>query len=316
MIVPTYGRSQYFRQSIDSALAQTYPDFEILIGDNDQSDAKRRILAEYDDPRIRYVQHPRNLGGQRNWSELVRLAESPIVASHHDDDVWHPEFLARLVPLMDANPDVDLVFCDFWMVGPDGERLEALTESVSSRAGRDTLPAGVVPGDVDDMLRLAIVRNAPQPAYAGIVRREAALIDYPDDVAPIYDFWLNYAVASSGRRFAYVPERLADYRQHGDTETTRGVGPSEDRAFQRIIEAHSNSPIAREIYARWAWLRWGRAVNAMQDPAGREQSQSEFRAAAAYLAGRSRMVAEVCGRSDAAWHAARLGRRLSNLRQA
>ncbi|MCB0999840.1 MAG: glycosyltransferase [Acidimicrobiales bacterium] len=312
VIIPTFGRGEWFRAALDSALAQQLTDIEILIGDNGRDDTKRRMLADYDDPRIRYVQHETNLGPQGNWVELVRLARSPLVASLHDDDVWEPNFLSSLVPILEAEPQVQMAFCDYWLIDAAGRRLEAETDAVTRMNARDRLPAGVVAGGLDEMLRLVAVHNAPQPAYAAVFRRDAALIDYPDDISPLYDIWLSYSIARAGGQFAYVPERLTRYRQHPGTGTSKGFAVAEDRVFERMLAAHPDSPVADEIRRKWAWLRWGRAAVAMDQPDGRERSQAEFRAAARHLDGGRRLVASACGRVDIAWTGLRAVRRLRN----
>ena len=310
VILPTYGRGQWFREALDSALAQEFADIEIVIGDNGRDDTKRLILAEYDDPRIRYVQHETNLGQQRNWIELVRLARSPIIASLHDDDVWEPTFLSKLVPALEADPSVQMAFCDYWLIDADGRRLERQTDELTRLTARDRLPAGVVAGGLDEQLRLVAVHNAPQPAYAAVFRRDAGLIDYPDELDPLYDIWLSYDIARRGGRFAYVPERLTRYRQHPGTGTSKGFADAEDWVFQRIVDEQGRSPVVDEILRKWAWLRWGRAAVAMDDPSGQERSRAELRRAAPHLGTGQRLVATVCARSAAAWNCLRGVRRL------
>lgn len=310
--MPTYGRGEWFCEALESALAQTFTDFEIVIGDNGDDDTKRVLLSKYSDPRIRYIQHPINLGAQGNWVELVRLAESPLVASLHDDDLWEPDFLERLVPVLDANPHVDMVFCDFWLIDRHGELLEERTEASTRRTGRDRLPAGPLSLGPDDLLRLVAVQNAPQPAYGAVFRRSAGLIDFPDEYAPLYDIWLSYCIAMSGGGFAYVPRRLTRYRQHPGSTTWQGFADAEDRMFHRIVTDHPGSPVVPEIHEKWAWLRWGRAGVAMVDSGGRIRSQVELRAAAPYLSGGPKLMARVCGSSSLAWRLVRLVRLTRN----
>ena len=127
VILPTFERAQYIREAIDSALAQTFTDFVLSIGDNSRDDSTEKVVAEYDDPRIRYRRHPRNLGQQGNWLHLIDTAETPLVASLHDDDAWHPDFLEKLVPPMLADPSVSMAFADFWVIDEHGDRLEEMT---------------------------------------------------------------------------------------------------------------------------------------------------------------------------------------------
>ena len=120
VIVPTYERPDLLRAALDSALAQTYDDFVILVGDNSESDVCEQLVADIADPRIRYHRNRPGLGPQGNWLDLVARADTPLVASLHDDDVWEPEFLEATVPAMLADDSIAMHFTDFWMIDDSG----------------------------------------------------------------------------------------------------------------------------------------------------------------------------------------------------
>ena len=65
-----------------------------------RSDEVQALVCSYDDPRIVYHRNSEDIGGQANWLAIIERAETPLVASLHDDDAWHPDFLAKLVPPM------------------------------------------------------------------------------------------------------------------------------------------------------------------------------------------------------------------------
>jgi succinoglycan biosynthesis protein ExoM len=310
IVMPTYNRPDYIGAAIESALAQTYGDFVLAIGDNGGSPLTEGVVRQFDDPRIRYVRHPQNLGAQGNWLELIRQADSPIVASLHDDDVWEPTFLEQVVPPLLDDPSVSMVFTDFWLVDQDGRPRVDATEALSARTHRDLLPPGRLDVSLDEALRIVAVWNAPQPAYAAALRRQAVLAtEFPPDTDPIYDMWISYAICRRGERMFYVPDRLTNYRTWPGSMTTGGFARPEDAVFRHMTEENVGvGPVIGEIHRYWAELRWGRAGRLMAAAEGRADSQVELRAAEPHLSGVKRAVALTAGRSRIIWHGTRLAR--------
>ncbi|MEM7341925.1 MAG: glycosyltransferase [Actinomycetota bacterium] len=311
VIIPTYERADLLEVALDSALAQTYRDFVVLIGDNSKTDACAALVARYDDPRITYHRNRPGLGPQGNWLDLARRASTPLLVSLHDDDEWHPDFLAACVPPMLDDPDLGVTFCDYWAIDANGTRLLTFTEDESARTRRNVLPEGRLRLDLAQRLRLVAVWNAVQPAYAAVLRREHVVTtDYPDDIAPLYDIWLSYALAARGVGFRYERRRLTNYRIHGTSITTGGFARSEDAVFERILSAHrpaadhdpALAAVLDEIVEYWSQLRWARATRLMADGAdGRAESQAELRDAAQGLKGRRRAAAMMAGRVTPVW---------------
>ena len=316
VILPTFERAEYLRAAIDSALAQTFTDFVLSIGDNSRDDATEKVVAEYDDPRIRYHRHARNLGQQGNWLHLIDTADTPLVASLHDDDVWHPDFLEQLVPPMLADPSISMAFADFWCIDEHGARLDAMSAELSARTHRSVLPAGKLPLSLDEGLRLVAVWNSPQPALCAVIRRQAVLDTFfPDQTAPVYDLWLSYQIVRRGEAFYFHPERLTDYRWHSGSSTAVGSwSAGEDEIFSRILAENASSPVADEVRRYWGSIRWGRAVKLMALPATKRSSQREFRAAAPSLPAAKRAVATVAGYSGLGWSALRAVREAKQAR--
>lgn len=310
-IVPTFNRPDLIGDSIESALAQTYEDLVVLVGDNGGSPETEAVVRAYDDPRVRYVRHERNLGGQGNWLELIRLADTPLVASLHDDDTWEPTYLAKTVPHLLEDPTLGMVFTDFWCVDDEGHRLEEHTEWLCEHSGRDRLPAGRLTGSHDDLLRVLVLWNAPQPAFAAVLRRSSVMDTvFPPEIDPVYDLWTTTRMLARGEGFYYVPERLTNYRVWSGSVTAGGYGTGLDAALGHIVaENPGSAEVVDEINARWAHQRFGRARLAMDDPSQRERSQRDMRAASAYLSGTDKILAEVAGRSTLGWEAVRNLRR-------
>lgn len=106
IIIPTYNRSKIVRQTIESVLAQTYDNFELLILDDHSTDDSQLIIAQISDPRIKYIRHQCNLGFVSNWTYGVRLASGDYLAILGDDDLYKPDFLLNRIKAFQANPDL------------------------------------------------------------------------------------------------------------------------------------------------------------------------------------------------------------------
>lgn len=310
IVIPTYERVQLLREALDSALAQTFTDVEILIGDNSDSDDTERMLAEhYHDPRIHYQHNRPGLGAIGNWLDLVRRSTAPLIGTLHDDDVWEPDYLATVAPPMLADPSIAMTFNDYWVIDEHGAIQKDYTERESARTHRDELPAGPVHYDLEQGLRLVAVWNAPQPCYAAVIRRDEILAtDFPEDIHPLYDIWTSYNLVMRGCGLRYEPRRLTRYRVHSNAGTSDArFTEAEDNAFRHIVDDNAHLPVADEIRRYWSTIRWYRGVGLMGDgtPA-RARSQQELLAAAEALDGPKKVAALAAGRSDLVWNGLRL----------
>jgi glycosyltransferase involved in cell wall biosynthesis len=312
IVVPTYDRPDLLAESIGSAIAQTYEDWVMLVGDNGGSPRNEGVVKGFGDPRIHYLRHPDGLGPQGNWLELVRRSETAVVGTMHDDDTWRPTFLEKVLPPLLDDPTVSIAFSDYWVIDEAGDIQVDYTEDLSRRTHRGVLPAGRVAGTRADALRLVAVWNACQPVFAGLVRRDAIVAStFPDEIAPIYDLWLSYQVVCRVEGLYYVPERLTNYRVWDQSLTAGDPIAAEDEVFRRITEECADMhPVVDEVHRRWAELRYGRAGRMMNEDGRREASRHELREASAHLDGLRKGVAVVGASSTLGWNAVRLGRNL------
>ena len=107
--VPTYNGGTYLTECLDSALAQSFRDVEILLVDDASTDDTVPIARSYArrDPRIRIAENERNLGLVENWNRTVNLAQGQWIKFLHQDDRLEPDCVARMLDA--ATPGVDLV---------------------------------------------------------------------------------------------------------------------------------------------------------------------------------------------------------------
>src|SRR5882757_11491357 len=105
--LPVYNGERYLSQAIESALAQTCTDFELLIADDCSQDGSRAIADSYarQDDRIRIWQHENNQGLFANYNFLIAQASAPIVKLFAQDDVLLPESVRRSVEVLETHPE-------------------------------------------------------------------------------------------------------------------------------------------------------------------------------------------------------------------
>lgn len=111
VVMPVYNARKYVAQSVRSILAQSFGDFEFVIGDDGSDDGGSALLAELaaGDPRIRLLRRdkPSGLAASANW--VVGEARAPIVAIAHADDKYEPDRLARQLAVLEQTPDAAMV---------------------------------------------------------------------------------------------------------------------------------------------------------------------------------------------------------------
>ena len=112
--MPVYNGEKYIREALDSLLAQTFTDFELIISDNASTDNTEKICREYMsiDNRISYLRQVKNVGAVANFDFVLAQAKSSCFMWAAHDDVWDKEYLnSGLLLLSDEN--IDFVFPTF-----------------------------------------------------------------------------------------------------------------------------------------------------------------------------------------------------------
>jgi len=214
VVIPVYNRSVAVRRAIDSVLAQTLQDFEIIIVDDASTDGTPASVKSYTDPRLRFIRHDRNRGGSAARNSGIRAATAPFVAFLDSDDEWLPTKLEKQLAVFDRS----------------GNNV-ALVYAGAERAYADGKVEISIPKRYEDMVRELLTDNVVGETSVGMVRR-SALEDIGgfDEELPAsqdMDLWLRLC-----ERFAadFVPEALVRVSKGNDSgritasieSTTRG----------------------------------------------------------------------------------------------
>ena len=109
-VLPAY-KAHFFKEAIDSILAQTYTDFELIIVNDASPEDLDSIVKSYDDPRIRYYVNEQNIGGKdlvAQWNHCLEYATGEYIILASDDDVYFPQYLEKMDALVRKYPDVNV----------------------------------------------------------------------------------------------------------------------------------------------------------------------------------------------------------------
>ena len=112
VIVTVYRRTNYLSEALNSALAQSFSDFEIIVADDSGTAVSRDIVTAYKDTRVRYLPNPTTLGIALSLVRAVEQARGEFIAILNDDDVWERDFLAELITPLEADCDCVAAFAD------------------------------------------------------------------------------------------------------------------------------------------------------------------------------------------------------------
>ncbi|MDJ0618762.1 MAG: glycosyltransferase family 2 protein [Calothrix sp. MO_192.B10] len=258
IIIPTYNRCHYLQQAIDSAINQTYQNIEIIISDNCSIDDTQEIVESFLDSRIKYWQHPQNIGMFANQMHGFKMARGKYIASLHDDDIWEPDFLAKLVPTLEAHPNSILAFCDQYIIDGEGNIDNVATERYTKSYQRHLLLEGVY----QPFSRIALIDKSIPTAAACLIRREFVNWDnIPPEVGGMWDLYLTYLCCTSSYGAYYVPEKLTRYREHLYTDTMLSghrdaqakirKAKSEIFCYQRFMEDTKLKEFHRYFRKKW-----------------------------------------------------------------
>ncbi|MFA5309350.1 MAG: glycosyltransferase [Dehalococcoidales bacterium] len=114
VMIPTYNYAQYLGAAIQSVLDQTYQDFEIIVVDDGSTDNTREVVDSFKDTRIRYIRQE-NRGVAAAANVAIKAATSEYITGIGADDLFLPQNLELKVKIMDARPELGMVYSDVYL---------------------------------------------------------------------------------------------------------------------------------------------------------------------------------------------------------
>lgn len=163
--LPVYNGERYLAEAIDSLLAQTYDDFELIISDNASTDATQEICRGYCelDSRVSYTRNETNIGAAANYNRVFELSRGEYFRWAAHDDVCKPEFVERCVQALDSDPSIVLASAKVQEIDEDSQPLSPYDYELLADSPR-----------AHDRIR-GQIRGHQCYEIFGLIRREALL---------------------------------------------------------------------------------------------------------------------------------------------
>ena len=208
-VLPAY-KARFLKEAIDSILAQTYTNFELIIVNDASPEDLDSIVNSYDDPRIQYYINAENIGGKdlvAQWNYSITYAKGEYLILASDDDVYHMDYLQKMNTIIDRYPDV-YVF-------------RPMVQFINAN-GSTTYIKGLLNEYTSQLMFAYFMRNVGGGIPFYIVKREAleainGFVNYPlawhsDDITVL-------KLAKNG--VVFYPEILFSFRMSGENISTK-----------------------------------------------------------------------------------------------
>jgi glycosyltransferase involved in cell wall biosynthesis len=218
--LPVFNGQKYLAEMLDSLLAQTYSDFELIISDNCSTDATPQICLDYQakDSRIRYYRSRRNMGGAWNYNRVFALSSSEYFKWVADDDVYAPEFLEKCVRVLDQDPSTVLCYTKTNIIDKEGTVVGSHDYETTHSHGMGNLSSRMSHMRFGDLISMLY----PMQAIFGVIRRSTLERTHLMGNYIGSDRNLLVEIGLIGR-IKEIPEYLFFYREH--PRAYRNVSP-------------------------------------------------------------------------------------------
>jgi glycosyltransferase involved in cell wall biosynthesis len=219
VVILTCNRAQMFGRALDSALAQTERDIEVVvIDDGSPDDAAERVVRDRGDARIRYIKFPTHRGVSAARNAGVLAATSQYIAFLDDDDEWLPQKLERQLETIENSDDaVGAVYTARFTIE------EATGRTTTTRIARRFRP-----GDGNTMTTSSILLKRECLTYAGAFDEEF-------EAGEDYDMWIRVA---RRYQFTYIDVPLVKYYVHAGNVSKHYA--KKIRAIHTMLEKHGS----------------------------------------------------------------------------
>ena len=219
VFIPAYNREKYIGDAIESVLAQTYTDFEILLIDDGSTDRTVEIMHSYTDPRLRIIRNEKNLGIPKTRNKGIENARGQYIAMLDSDDRAYPIRLEKQVAFLDRNPDFAQVGSWCRMMDEKGRPL------------KKTKRQPILPDDIDaQLLFRCSLSNRSIMGRTELLRE----FGYRNDFPRCQDYDLHVKLAQK-YKLGNLPECLVYGRIHPEqiTGQTFDLGDAKKREIVR-----------------------------------------------------------------------------------
>lgn len=224
IIVPTHNRAKFLKLAVESVLAQTFSDWELIVVDDGSSDNTRQIVESVQDHRLRYLyQESSERSAARNFG--VRIAQGKFLVFLDDDDLLRADMIQRALKEFE-NPEVAVVYSALKLIDEQGQEFPQVP--ICNKAEGNVFR---------QLLVESFMVHAPLASRECVV--DAGSFDEKLTACEDWDLWIR--VAAEKREFKVIGEPLVSYRLH-DSNTILDLDRMEASAtfvLQRALQKWS-----------------------------------------------------------------------------
>lgn len=207
VIMPVYNGERYIKEAVESVLAQTLNDWELIIIDDGSTDATLEKLNHFTNPRIYIIQQP-NQGASIARNAGLAQARGDYIAFLDADDIYLPNALQEYVNYLETHPEHDVVYADGWISDSQKQPLMRISEHRS----------GIYTGHILERLVLCADIGFPVCTLTRheIIKTHQVTFDPKLRIGEDWDFWIYLA---RWAQFGYLDKPLCLYRVHSNSVT-------------------------------------------------------------------------------------------------
>lgn len=231
--LPVYNGERYISETLDSLLAQTFEDYELIICDNASTDHTEQICRSYadNDNRIRYIRNAENLGAAKNYRLAFEYSSGEYFRWANYDDVFAPESLSSCKKILDQEPSVVLTYPKTILINEQGKIISEYEDNLHLQACKASERFAQV------YQRIGMVNVIYGLMRADFLRQTGLLRNFPSGDIPLVAELALYG------KFWEIPEFLFYRRLHPEASSSYKHDAQRTQAFfdPKIIKKASTS---------------------------------------------------------------------------
>ncbi len=246
VIMPAYNAGEFIAESIDSVIGQTFTNWELIIVDDGSTDNTASIAQQYQssDPRVRYF-HQQNSRQGKARNTGIKNSTGRYIAFLDADDLWTNDKLQLQVDILNARPEIDLVFSQGYFLMTDGSLQNSdvkVKEWNCEHDGDEFIDWNQIP-----ILSAIVKKEALEDV--GLFSEELSIQNAED-----YHLWLK--LLHKGHRFLSMPERLFYYRVHQSqiTYQNSGMYAAIVNGYFDLVKKNILNPANKALQYRLKWM--------------------------------------------------------------
>ena len=255
--VPTYNATATVRETLESILAQTYPNLVVHVSDNASTDETLQVIEAIADSRVHIHRNEVNVGGEGNFTRCIQLAEGKYTAIFHADDLYESDMVSRQVAFLESNADICAVFTAATTIDESGVSHGEIGNPPSCAHGVEARY------NFKNLLQTILLHHNFLICPSAMVRTEVykneikewggSLFKSASDV----DTWLRLA---NFYQIAVLNEPLMRYRISSAQFSNRIRSRIEQADFFLVMDHYLTKPdvvsfLSKQDFQHYAWLR-------------------------------------------------------------